>query len=127
MLSHSSILISARLSDELAPNGAQWTSRQPFDIVHYLLGSASVADIVQLCGTCRSLHRYTKNGSIWKRACAQYGPRCDADFHQLNTASPFTVYTQLLYPYGPLSGLCAGNYPLLGGIDEFKLFKGDER
>ena len=127
MLSHSPTSITARFSDELAPNGAQWTSRQPFDIVYYMLGSASVADIVQLCSTCRSLHRYTKNGSICKRACAQYRPRCDVDFHQLNTASPLTVYTQLLYPYGPLSGLCAGNYPLLGGIDEFKLFKGDER
>ena len=127
MPSHSPAPTSAQFGHDPAPDITQWTSRLPFDIIHYLLGFASVADVVRLCSTCRPLHQHTGNGAIWKRACTQYGLHCDADFLHFNSASPFTVYTQLLYPYGPLIGLWASNYPLLGGILEFRLYKGDER
>ncbi|KAI1795590.1 hypothetical protein LXA43DRAFT_1166886 [Ganoderma leucocontextum] len=95
----------------------------PFDIIHILLDYTSPIDLLTLCCTCKALHAHFQNDSIWKHICASYGLR---DFTHFGDIPPRSIYTSLLYPYGGLLGLWAGDHPFTGSIMEYGVFPGDE-
>ncbi|KAI0775831.1 hypothetical protein BD413DRAFT_470556 [Trametes elegans] len=94
----------------------------PFDIIHSLLDHSTILDIVSFCSTCKPLRSHLRNDSIWRRACLAYGLR---DLTHFGGQSAYTVYTQLLHPYGPLLGLWANDSPFYGRIMEFTVRKGN--
>ncbi|KAI0675412.1 hypothetical protein C8Q78DRAFT_1114255 [Trametes maxima] len=95
----------------------------PFDIIHTLLDYTSIFDLVNLCSTCRALRVHLKNESLWRRVCLSYGLK---DLAYFPGQSAYSIYTQLLHPYGPLIGLWANDSPFYGKVMEFRLFPGDE-
>ncbi|TBU42927.1 hypothetical protein BD309DRAFT_961798 [Dichomitus squalens] len=95
----------------------------PFDLIHILLDYTGSIDLVHLCSTCKELYTHLENPSVWIRLCASYGLR---DFTRFGDISPRTIYSSLLYPYGGLLGLWAGDHPFTGSIMEYRLFPGDE-
>ncbi|KAI0929923.1 hypothetical protein AcV5_006761 [Taiwanofungus camphoratus] len=95
----------------------------PYDVLFELFTYLCVIDIAYLLSTCRALHRYTLETSIWQRLSARYGLRNLSHFGGL---SFYTVYTQLLHPYGPVIGLWASDHPYRGNVIEFRLIPGDE-
>ncbi|CCL98690.1 uncharacterized protein FIBRA_00693 [Fibroporia radiculosa] len=92
----------------------------PFDVFFELLNYVSATEITFLLSTCRTLHRYVHQVSIWQRLCARYGLRTT------HGRSFFTTYTQLLHPYGPLLGIWASDHPYYGNIVEFRLLPDDQ-
>ncbi|PIL35971.1 hypothetical protein GSI_01631 [Ganoderma sinense ZZ0214-1] len=96
----------------------------PFDIIHILLDYTSPIDLLNLCCSCKALYAHFQNDSVWKHLSASYGLR---DFTHFGGIPPRSIYTSLLYPYGGLLGLWAGDHPFTGSIMEFKVFPGDER
>ena len=95
----------------------------PYDVLFELFQHLSPVDVTALLSTCRSARRHIQEPSIWQRFCSRYGLHSVAYFGGL---SFYTVYTQLLYPYGPLLGLWASDYPYRGNVIEFRLIPGDE-
>ncbi|PCH36084.1 hypothetical protein WOLCODRAFT_166671 [Wolfiporia cocos MD-104 SS10] len=95
----------------------------PYDVLFELFGYLSAVEITNVFSTCRALHNHAPDMSIWQRLCARHGLH---DLTHFNGLSPFTIYTQLLHPYGPLIGLWASDYPYRGSIIEFRLFAGDK-
>ncbi|KAH9935778.1 uncharacterized protein B0H18DRAFT_977256 [Fomitopsis serialis] len=96
----------------------------PYDVLFELFRHLSAVDVTSLLNTCRGAHKHTQDPSIWQRYCSQYGLRSVVNFGGL---SFYTVYTQLLHPYGPLLGLWASDYPYRGNIIEFRLIPGDDK
>ncbi|KZT03763.1 uncharacterized protein LAESUDRAFT_704112 [Laetiporus sulphureus 93-53] len=96
----------------------------PYDILHYVCNYLSAVDVSSLLSSCRFLHRYSRDASIWKLLSARYGLR---DITYFGGVSFYTAYTQLLHPYGPLIGLWASDYPYKGGVIEFRFSSGDEQ
>lgn len=95
----------------------------PFDIIHILFDFTTVGDLINFCSTCKALHAHLANDSLWKRLCSSYGLR---NFTHFGGLSPFTIYTKLIHPYGPMFGLWANDHPFRGNVIEFKLYAGDE-
>ncbi|KAI0645814.1 hypothetical protein C8Q79DRAFT_1010715 [Trametes meyenii] len=95
----------------------------PFDIIHTLLDYTSIFDLVNLCSTCKALRAHIKNDSLWRRVCLSYGLK---DLAYFSGQSAYSIYTQLLHPYGSLIGLWANDSPFYGKVMEFRLFPGDE-
>ena len=95
----------------------------PYDVLFELFQHLSAVDVTALLSTCRNARKHIQDSSIWQRLCSRYGLRSVASFGGL---SFYTVYTQLLHPYGPLLGLWASDYPYRGNIIEFRLIPGDE-
>lgn len=85
-----------------------------FELVHYL----AAQDMTYLLSTCRTLHKYLHEISLWQHFSARYGLRDLSHFHGL---SFYTVYTQLLHAYAPLCGFWASDHPYRGNIMEFRL------
>ena len=96
----------------------------PFDIIHIFLDYAPPIDLLNLCRTCKALYAHFQNDSIWKHLCASYGVR---DFTYFGDIIPRSIYTLLLYPYGGLLGLWAGNHPFTGSIMQYRVCPGNER
>lgn len=95
----------------------------PYDVLFELFQHLSAVDITALLSTCKNARKHAQDSSIWQRFCSEYGLRSVARFGGL---SFYTVYTQLLYPYGPLLGLWASDHPYRGNVIEFRLIPGDE-
>lgn len=95
----------------------------PYDVLFELFRHLSAVDVTALLSTCRNARKHAQDPSIWQRLCSRYGLRSVAYFGGL---SFYTVYTQLLHPYGPLLGLWASDYPYRGNIIEFRLIPGDQ-
>ncbi len=83
----------------------------PFDIIHTLVDLSAVGDLINFCSTCKALHHHLANDPLWKRLCASYGLR---DFTHFSAISPFTIYTKLVYRYGPILGFWANDHPFRG-------------
>lgn len=95
----------------------------PYDVLFELFNYLSATDVSFLLSTCKMMHRHMQDLSIWQRLAARYGLR---DLTRFRGLSAYTVYTQLLHPYGPLLGLWASDYPYKGNIIEFRLLAADD-
>lgn len=95
----------------------------PYDVLFELFRYLSAVDVTALFSTCSNAHKHAQDSSIWQPFCSEYGLQSVACFGGL---SFYTVYTQLLYPYGPLLGLWASDHPYRGNVIEFRLIPGDE-
>ena len=92
----------------------------PYDLVRVLCTLLSGRDISALLSTCHNLHALYPDESIWQELCDRFGIK---DARILGDPSFQTVYTQILYTYGPLLGLWASDHPYKGSIVEFRVDK----
>ncbi|KZT69868.1 hypothetical protein DAEQUDRAFT_756765 [Daedalea quercina L-15889] len=97
--------------------------RTPYDIIIEILTSLPAADVVHLLSTSRTLRSYYNDEQIWRILSRQFGVTDTASFNN----RPFRIiYTCLLYKYGPLLGLWAGDHAFSGHVLEFRLDQGSE-
>ncbi|OSX65678.1 hypothetical protein POSPLADRAFT_1136065 [Postia placenta MAD-698-R-SB12] len=90
----------------------------PFDIIMVMSRFMSATEVMNLLSSCRKLHSFIDEESIWLHFCSRYGVR---DRQPFVGRSFKEIYTCLLHTYGPLLGTWAGNHPPIGNILEFRL------
>ncbi|KAI0075766.1 hypothetical protein K474DRAFT_1360670 [Panus rudis PR-1116 ss-1] len=78
----------------------------PSDVVLELLSMLTGPELGRLAATCKFFHEHMCHNSLWRTLCRYYGLR---DLKYFPGVSFRTVYTRLLYPYGPLIGLWAND------------------
>ncbi|KZT03783.1 uncharacterized protein LAESUDRAFT_683335 [Laetiporus sulphureus 93-53] len=95
----------------------------PYDLLFKLCSYLSPVDVSSQLSTCKAFHQHARDHSIWQRMSARFGLRDDATFPGL---SSYTVFTQLLYPYGALLGLWTSDHEYVGSMMHFRLLSGDD-
>lgn len=93
----------------------------PNELVCTICSYLPAVDVVHFLSTCKTLHAFMAEETIWRNLCAAYGVH---DPTELNGRTFFDVYSGLLHVYGPLLGLWASDAPYLGCILEFRLDAG---
>lgn len=93
----------------------------PNELVCTICTYLPAVDVVRFLSTCKTLHAFMAEETIWRHFCATYDVH---DPTELNGRTFFEVYSRLLHAYGPLIGLWASDTPYQGGILEFRFDAG---
>ncbi|KAI0786666.1 hypothetical protein C8Q75DRAFT_808193 [Abortiporus biennis] len=119
-MSNSEVVISddARISSS---NSTGLILTLPSEIILEICGLLLGPELVYFAQTCKILYAFLREPYLWRKLCSQHGV---VDPSRYGVKSFFTVYTQLLYPFGPLLGLWANDHPYSGNILQFILWSG---